>query len=234
MDPELVTQNLSEWGATWELGYNPDGSRQQRSCTSSARWLGSLDGSPRRQVMHNLYYPSEVGRSPVASTGAFHPALAAVEVSVAGPHTPAPVARDALTRPLDLASTADRPAAAGTGVRALVDVPPAPGPAAVDGEGVGVSRGVGHGANVGLRSDTPPQITDPAIRYGQAVRMARQRKGWAILTRLPAREEELVRARAAEQGLSYSDVIANAVAVGVGRPPIHEPRHDLQDQLLAS
>jgi len=64
--------------------------------------------------------------------------------------------------------------------------------------------------------------------------MARQRKGWAILTRLPAREEELVRARAAEQGLSYSDVIANAVAVGVGRPPIHEPRHDSQDQLLAS
>ncbi len=66
--------------------------------------------------------------------------------------------------------------------------------------------------------------------------MARQHKGWAILTRLPAREEELIRTRATEQGLSYSDVIANAVAVGLGHPPIHEPRYsaDDQDQLLAS
>ena len=63
--------------------------------------------------------------------------------------------------------------------------------------------------------------------------MARERKGWAILTRLPAREEEVVRARAAEQGLSYSDVIANAVAVGLGHPVIYEPRHSPDSQLLA-
>lgn len=63
--------------------------------------------------------------------------------------------------------------------------------------------------------------------------MARQRKGWAILTRLPTREEKIVRARAVEQGLSYSDVIANAVAVGLGHPVIYEPRHSLDDRLLA-
>lgn len=63
--------------------------------------------------------------------------------------------------------------------------------------------------------------------------MARQRKGWAILTRLPTREEQVVRARAAEQGLSYSDVIANAVAVGLGHPVIYEPRRSPDEQLLA-
>lgn len=82
-------------------------------------------------------------------------------------------------------------------------------------------------------SDTPGEITDLPIRYGQGVGMARERKGWAILTRLPVREEEIVRARAVEQGLSYSDVIANAVAVGLGRPAIYEPRRSPEDQLLA-
>lgn len=81
MDPELVTQNLSEWGATWELGYNPDGSRQQRSCTSSARWLGSLDGSPRRQVMHNPHYPPTEDRSSTPYPGGY-PNPAAVELTV--------------------------------------------------------------------------------------------------------------------------------------------------------
>jgi len=81
--------------------------------------------------------------------------------------------------------------------------------------------------------DTPSEITDPGNRYGQAGGMPRQRKGWAILTRLPAREEAIVRRRAAEQGLSYSDVIANAVAVGLGHPAIYEPRYSPDDQLLA-
>ncbi len=57
--------------------------------------------------MHNSYYPSELGRSPEPSTRAFHPTLAAIEMTVAGPHTPAPVARDALPRPLHLAGAAD-------------------------------------------------------------------------------------------------------------------------------
>lgn len=93
--------------------------------------------------MNNQYY-HQVGRFPVASTRAFHPALAAVEMTVAAPHTPAALAAVAPAGRLDLASTADRPAAAGASARALVDVTPAPVPATVDGEGVGVADRAGH------------------------------------------------------------------------------------------
>jgi len=160
--------------------------------------------------------------------GPSDPLLAAVEVAIARPDPPAALPGRDEPCPRDPASAPLRPA---TGVR---HIPPAAVPAAVDPEGVGVP--LDHAMTVERQADTPTEITDRAIRYGHAAEMARQHKGWAILTRLPAREEELIRTRATEQGLSYSDVIANAVAVGLGHPPIHEPRYsaDDQDQLLAS
>jgi hypothetical protein len=128
-----------------------------------------------------------------------------------------------------------RPAAAVTVGSAKA--PPAPG-VPVEVEGVRWSARHRLTVEVALDTlevalDTPSEITDPGNRYGQAGGMPRQRKGWAILTRLPAREEAIVRRRAAEQGLSYSDVIANAVAVGLGHPAIYEPRYSPDDQLLA-
>ncbi len=60
---------------------------------------------------------------------------------------------------------------------------------------------------------------------------------WSITTRMPRGLEVLVRSRSDEQGLSYSDVIANAVAESFGRPAVIEPRGvetDGQEQLLAS
>ncbi len=50
--------------------------------------------------------------------------------------------------------------------------------------------------------------------------------------------EALVRGRASAQGLSFSDVMANAIAVSFDREPVIEPRHDQfdddQEHLLAS
>lgn len=60
---------------------------------------------------------------------------------------------------------------------------------------------------------------------------------WSVTTRVPREFEALVRGRAAAQGLSFSDVIANAIAASFERPLVIEPRpaeHDDQDELLAS
>jgi hypothetical protein len=54
---------------------------------------------------------------------------------------------------------------------------------------------------------------------------------------VPRGLEALVRGRAAAQGLSFSDVIANAIAVSFDRELVIEPRHDQlddQEHLLAS
>jgi hypothetical protein len=55
---------------------------------------------------------------------------------------------------------------------------------------------------------------------------------------VPRELEALVRGRAAAQGLSFSDVIANAIAVSFDRELVIKPRHDQldgdQEHLLAS
>lgn len=198
--------------------------------------------------MHNPHYPSEVGRSPVASTRAFHPALAAVEVPVAGPHTPAPVARDALPRPLDLASTADRPAAAGASVRALVDVPPTPGRSTVSPEGVGVPDRAGHVDTVGAAANIPARLTLLESVHADDRQMARLGRRpsmtapqpassgtWSLTVRMPIGFKDHVSAAAADQGLSCSDVIANAIAAELDLPQVMAPRASAdQAELLAS
>ncbi len=61
---------------------------------------------------------------------------------------------------------------------------------------------------------------------------------WSVTTRVPRELEALVRGRAAAQGLSFSDVIANAIAVSFDRELVIKPRHDQldgdQEHLLAS
>ncbi len=60
---------------------------------------------------------------------------------------------------------------------------------------------------------------------------------WSVTTRMPRELEGLVRERAAAQRLSFSDVIANAIAASFERPPVIEPRpaaEESQDELLAS
>jgi len=61
---------------------------------------------------------------------------------------------------------------------------------------------------------------------------------WSVKTRVPRELEALVRGRASAQGLSFSDVTANAIAVSFDREPVIEPRHDQldddQEHLLAS
>lgn len=194
--------------------------------------------------MHNVAYPPRIGRVPrlprskglscwtshTPAAWPLNPVPATVEVDVARPHSARiPALGLVHPGPPHLAG-----ASRGTAVAVVaVDVPPAAEPAAVDAERVGVSSELGHRPTVIDEADTPTEITDLGNRYGQAAGMPRQRKGWAILTRLPVREEAIVRRRAAEQGLSYSDVIANAVAVGLGHPAIYEPRHSPDDQLLA-
>jgi len=55
---------------------------------------------------------------------------------------------------------------------------------------------------------------------------------------VPRELEALVHGRASAQGLSFSEVIANAIAVSFDREPVMEPRHDQldgdQEHLLAS
>ncbi len=214
--------------------------------THQRRWPDRGYSLVRKRITHIIH---QVGRFTVASTRAFRPALAAVEVTVAAPHTPAALAAVAPAGPLDLASTADRPAAAGASVRALVDVTPAPVPATVDGKGVGVADRAGHLGTVELGSDTPRSL--PLAKPVRADDRCMARLGrrpvpsgpnsdtagtWNLTVRMPASFKEHVTARGAQQGLSCSDVIANAVAQVLDLAPVMTPRNVDEDQgeLLAS
>jgi len=102
-----------------------------------------------------------------------------------------------------------------------------------------------------LAADTPGNVHGLDSTLGHDLFMARvgTRPGgfgrkpnptgtsWSVTTRMPRELEGLVRERAAAQGLSFSDVIANAIAASFERPPVIEPRpaeHDGQNELLAS
>ncbi len=59
-------------------------------------------------------------------------------------------------------------------------------------------------------------------------------KRWAVITRLPVKLEPMVRGRAESEDLSYSEVIANAVAAYFDQSPVAEPRRpDAQERLIA-
>lgn len=67
--------------------------------------------------------------------------------------------RDVPPGPLDLVGAADRPAAAGASVRALLHLPPTPGRSAVSPEGVGVPDRAGHVDTVGAAANIPARLT---------------------------------------------------------------------------
>jgi len=167
----------------------------------------------------------------------------AVEVGITRPDPPAALAGHEELCPVDLAGA---PLRAATGVR---HVPPVAVPAAVDAEGVGVP--LDHSETVRPAADTPGNVHGFEALRSHDLFMARigTRPGgfgrkpsptgtsWSVTTRIPRELEGLVRERAAAQGLSFSDVIGNAIAASFDRPPVIKPRpaeDDDQDELLAS
>jgi len=113
----------------------------------------------------------------------------------------------------------------------------------VDPEGDGVP--LDHSETVGRHADTlwPAssflhrpryKIVDMATRQSTP-QSGRPSKGdrWPVMTRLPVALEPLVRERAEDEDLSFSEVIANAVAAYFGQPVVAGPRRLPDERLIA-
>lgn len=148
-------------------------------------------------------------------------------------------------RPLHRSRAPAGPAGAST-VR--VHVAPAAELASVDAERVGVPQVVGHLRTLEGGSDTPAWLPNrqPVSAEDDAMARLGPRPGstakkypdgsWSTTVTMPAAFRHEIRAKAAEQGLSCSDVVANAVAEMLGREQVMAPRNVAGDQgeLLAS
>lgn len=183
------------------------------------------------------------GRLSDGDSGPIDPAHSPVRVVVARKDAPAPFRGPADAGPAHPTRAAPRPAGA---TRVGVHVPPTTGGTSVDTEGVGVA-GVAHRSTVGTGSDTRRMGRFPASHHGKILVMSRQApagsrargrpskgKRWAVMTRLPVELEPMVRQRADADDLSYSEVIANAVATYFDQEPFATPRRpDAQERLIA-
>jgi len=236
------TRSVTAWSAPPGPGGNAAGRLRQQATITGDRPDRRYRNSPNQYSSDQV--PTGVVHSPLRSDtgGMAGPVGAAVEVLVTRPDPPAALAcREEPAQFTWPVHRSGRP----PGVR---HVPPLAVPAAVDAEGDGVPVQI---KTVRQLPDTPRSIRGCESILGDDLRMARlgARPGgtgnkpapigtWSLTTRLPRDLESLIRHRAAEQNLSCSDVVANAVAASFDRALVMAPRPDnpldQQDELLAS
>ena len=176
--------------------------------------------------------------SPTAPARTLNPVLPAVEVVIARPD-PARVTSPGLVHPgpPHLPRAAPRPAMATVGV----DVAPTALPAPVHTERVGVPGQLGHRVTVERHPDTPSMCTLSGKRAAKVLGMARAKipnMGRPSLgprdnfnIRVPEAIGDLVRDLAEERGLSFNEVISEALGEHFG-VPVPLPRSRRQPEQL--